>query len=89
LALCCHRCNLYKGPNIAGIDPETHRTVGLFNPRRESWAEHFLLGTDGVILGLTQTGRTTVSVLQINDVDMVVLRNWLIMEGKMKPGSDQ
>lgn len=25
LALSCHHCNLHKGPNLTGIDPETGR----------------------------------------------------------------
>jgi 5-methylcytosine-specific restriction endonuclease McrA len=34
LCLCCIRCNLKKGPNIASIDPDTGRIVALFHPRR-------------------------------------------------------
>lgn len=30
LALCCGRCNQAKGPNIAGIDPETGELTRLF-----------------------------------------------------------
>lgn len=33
LALACHRCNLHKGPNLTGIDPESGQVVQLFNPR--------------------------------------------------------
>jgi hypothetical protein len=89
LAFCCPFCNAYKGPNIAGIDPETHRAVGLFNPRRDIWADHFVLRSNGVISGLTRVGRTTVSVLNMNNIDMVELRNELILEGIMKPETDQ
>ena len=42
LALACHRCNLNKGPNLTGIDPETGEIVSLFHPRRDRWAEHFV-----------------------------------------------
>ena len=31
LALCCLRCNKFKGPNIAGIDPQTGALTPLFN----------------------------------------------------------
>lgn len=41
LALCCGRCNLYKGPNIAGRDPKTGELTRLFSPRSDLWAEHF------------------------------------------------
>ena len=36
LCLCCLRCNLKKGPNIASTDPEDqgeYRIVALFHPR--------------------------------------------------------
>jgi hypothetical protein len=41
LALACDRCNLSKGTNLAGIDPETGELTALFNPRTLSWDEHF------------------------------------------------
>src|SRR4051794_35077469 len=30
LALACHRCNLRKGPNLSGIDPQTGQVTRLF-----------------------------------------------------------
>jgi hypothetical protein len=30
LAPACHRCNLHKGPNLTGIDPETGASPGFF-----------------------------------------------------------
>jgi hypothetical protein len=33
LALACPHCNRYKGPNIAGVDPESGQIVRLFHPR--------------------------------------------------------
>lgn len=54
LALSCYNCNSFKGPNIAGIDPETGELTRLFHPRSEMWAEHFewsgaiLVGTSSV-----------------------------------------
>jgi hypothetical protein len=41
LALSCGYCNYHKGPNIAGLDPETGQLVPLFNPRRNRWSDHF------------------------------------------------
>jgi hypothetical protein len=65
LALSCHHCNLHKGPNLSGIDPDTGAVVALFNPRLQRWEEHFMLrGT--LIVGLTETGRATVEVLAMN-----------------------
>jgi hypothetical protein len=65
LALSCHHCNLHKGPNLTGIDPETGSVVRLFNPRSEAWEDHFF--SDGLeIIGRTPTGRATVRVLGMN-----------------------
>jgi hypothetical protein len=33
LPFACIHCNRYKGPNIAGIDPETGELTRLFHPR--------------------------------------------------------
>ena len=34
LALACIDCNLHKGSNLTGIDPETNEVTELFHPRR-------------------------------------------------------
>jgi len=77
LALACLWCNLFKGPNLAGIDPETGEITPLFHPRRERWYMHFML--QGVhIIGRTPTGRATVQVLNMNAPEQVELRIELI-----------
>ena len=65
LALACPHCNLHKGPNLAGIDPETQLLAPLFHPRKDRWEEHFEMD-DTRIVGLTSIGRTTVRVLAMN-----------------------
>jgi hypothetical protein len=65
LALCCPRCNLYKGPNIAGIEPETGQLTRLFHPRNDNWDTHFQYQSLN-LNGLTAIGRTTVAVLAVN-----------------------
>lgn len=65
LALACAECNLFKGSNLTGIDPETDSITPLYDPRRQVWYEHFQW--DGLrIVGLTGVGRTTVRVLDLN-----------------------
>jgi HNH endonuclease len=66
LALACPDCNLRKGPNLTGIDPETGEVVLLYHPRRDVWSEHFAR-EGSAIVGATAIGRTTVSLLQMND----------------------
>jgi len=73
LALACHRCNLHKGPNLTGIDPQTGQIASLFHPRRDRWSDHFIFeGTR--IIGVSAAGRTTVEVLNMNDARRLELR---------------
>jgi 5-methylcytosine-specific restriction endonuclease McrA len=80
LALCCMRCNLCKGPNIAGIDPSSGQLTPLFNPRRDRWDLHFVW-SGAKVVGVSAIGRTTVHVLDMNDPQRISLREWLIEEG--------
>ena len=83
LALACPECNLHKGTNLAGMDPDTGRQTSLFNPRRESWDDHFVL-TDGSIVGKTPVGRTTAWLLEMNTGDRLRLRQQLVRLGLLK-----
>jgi hypothetical protein len=80
LCLACDRCNAYKGPNLAAIDPESRQIARLFHPRRDSWVEHFAFRR-AEIVGLTATGRATVALLNMNDYRRVSLRAELIAMG--------
>jgi 5-methylcytosine-specific restriction endonuclease McrA len=73
LALSCHHCNLHKGPNLSGFDPQTGQLTRLFHPRLDAWNDH-LLCRDGEILGLTAIGRTTVKLLRMNEDGRLQLR---------------
>lgn len=73
LALACIDCNLHKGPNLTGIDPQTGQTTRLFHPRFEKWNDHFEWNGISVI-GKTAVGRTTVRVLDMNSEDQIALR---------------
>ena len=65
LALSCYDCNVYKGPNIAGIDPETLEVTRLFHPREDDWDDHFAWN-GAELTGRTPAGRSTIDVLKIN-----------------------
>jgi 5-methylcytosine-specific restriction endonuclease McrA len=74
LALACIDCNLHKGPNLTGIDPETQAVTILFNPRQDTWIDHF--EWQGIYLrGKTAIGRTTIRVLAMNSEDQLALRS--------------
>lgn len=72
-AWCCSRCNLHKGTNLSGVDPDGTGIVNLFSPRSQRWSEHFALREDR-ILGLTPVGRATVWLFQMNAERRVELR---------------
>ena len=73
LALACIDCNLHKGSNLTGIDPESGEIVELFHPRQFLWRHHFRW--DGIrLVGTTATGRATVNVLNMNSDDQIALR---------------
>jgi hypothetical protein len=83
LALACPACNLVKGPNLTGIDPLTKQVTTLFHPRRNKWNEHF--GYDGTrIAGKTSNGRTTVSLLRMNDAYRLRIRALLVASGNLR-----
>src|ERR1044072_6830831 len=76
LALACIDCNLHKGTNLTGIDPQTSQITELFHPRWQSWGDHFEL--QGVhVVGKTAIGRTTIRVLNMNSDDQIALRSSL------------
>jgi hypothetical protein len=84
LCLCCIRCNLKKGPNIASIDPESGLVVALYHPRRHSWQEHFSVTREGIIKGRTAEGRATVQLLDMNDEDRVRQRALLLRRNRYR-----
>ena len=73
LAFACHCCNRYKGPNLAGLDPDTGHLTRLFHPRTDAWTTHFHVQA-GRIVGRTPEGRTTVQVLNMNQPERVRTR---------------
>jgi HNH endonuclease len=79
MALACRSCNLFKSDHLTATDPETGAVVDLFDPRRETWAQHFQVETEtGVILGRTPSGRATIARLQINSsAQQAARRQWM------------
>jgi hypothetical protein len=85
LAYACILCNRYKGTDIASIDhsgrpirpsdPAVRSgcSIRLFDPRRDSWDEHFKL--DGpIIQPLTPVGEVTARMLRLNAAERVIER---------------
>lgn len=86
LALACQGCNNLKGPKIEGEDFVTRKIVPLFNPRLQTWESHFEWSKDySTIIGLTDIGRATVDLLQLNRFGVVNLRKALHQLGEHPP----
>lgn len=67
LWLSCRLCNEAKGVLTEVLDPESGLLVSLFNPRSQSWTEHFAWDATGIqIIGQTDIGRATVMALNLN-----------------------
>ncbi len=83
LALACPACNLQKGANLTGIDPDTGTVTQLFHPREDRWGLHFV--RDGArIVGGSDKGRTTVWLLEMNQVDRLRWRELLLQFGRLE-----
>jgi hypothetical protein len=87
LWLACPICNRHKSDKITGVDPESGATVPLFNPRTQTWTDHFRWSEDGLrIIGLTPTGRATVEALHLSDdPDVLEVRSYWILAGWHPP----
>jgi hypothetical protein len=82
LAYACVLCNRYKGTDVASID-RAGRTVRFFNPRRDSWDEHFKL-QGPVIQPLTAVGEATARMLRLNAAERVIERRLMQMLGQYR-----
>ena len=78
LAWTCFTCNRAKSSDLSSIDIETNRLVRLFNPRVDSWEEHFRLERDGKIIALTDIGRVTEFLLKFNKPEHIEIRRTLM-----------
>ncbi|MHC5611847.1 MAG: HNH endonuclease [Nostoc sp.] len=75
LALACFHCNRQKSDKLKAFDEQSLSEVPLFNPRTDSWQEHFIWSTDTLlIIGFTPTGRATVTALAFNRARIINIR---------------
>jgi hypothetical protein len=84
LALACVSCSLRKWAMQSAIDLESGEDVPLFNPRTQSWAEHFRWAGQRVV-PLTSTGRATVNALAINRPLIIGIRQEESARGRHPP----
>jgi len=84
LALACVSCSLRKWVRETAIDPESGREAPLFNPRTQTWAEHFRWDGERIV-PLTSTGRATVAALAMNRSLIVAIRQEETARGRHPP----
>ena len=86
LWMACSRCNGHKGDRVAARDPASGEMVPLFNPRTQTWKEHFAWTDAGArIAGKTATGRATVVALRLNRSPLVDARRAWVSVGWHPP----
>ena len=86
LWLACTACNLRKGDRLTAWDPLSEARAPLFNPRQQSWSEHFSWSPDGLhIIGLTPIGRATRLALDLNRPVLVRARQLWVQAGWHPP----
>lgn len=90
LCLACASCNLSKATATEAVDPQTEKIVSLYNPRTQTWQDHFHWSDEGVsIVGKTGIGRATAARLKMNQPRLIrARRNWILI-GNHPPDMEQ
>lgn len=86
LALSCLTGNTFKGPLTAIVIPESGKVVRLFNPRVDTWSEHFHWSR-ATLIGRTEVGQVTIDMLAINQPERVAFREELVRRKVFPPVS--
>ena len=84
LAYSCLICNRRKGTDLGSVLEPGSVLIRFFNPRRDSWKEHFRL--DGAIIRpLSDIGKVTANILGFNTPERILERETLIAVGRYPP----
>jgi hypothetical protein len=67
-------CNNSKGSDIGTILLPDKIFIRLFNPREDTWHDHFEIEY-GVIYAKTDITKATIKVLKMNEIDRIIVRN--------------
>jgi HNH endonuclease len=87
LWVACRICNCHKSDKTTAVDPETGAVVPLFNPRTQTWSDHFRWSDEGIrIVGRTAIGRATIIALYLSDdADVLEVRSYWVSAGWHPP----
>lgn len=69
LVYCCVRCNLYKSDYRSNLENQK-----VWNPREDYFEEHFWEAEDGHLLALTEKGKLTINIINLNRSQLVKKR---------------
>ena len=84
LALACSICNFHKGSDIATRLLPQPELIRFFNPRTDTWADHFKLEESGLIIAKTSIGEATIKIFKFNHPDSLIERKELLQKGLIK-----
>jgi len=77
LAYSCANCNRNKGSDLGSIFWQTGELIRFFNPRMDSWDDHFDLEGPRIAT-LTNIGEVTARILGFNSEERMLERRELI-----------
>jgi hypothetical protein len=84
LGYACTFCNRSKGTDIGSIAPSSGEFTRFFNPRKDWWADHFVL--NGVVIEpRTPIGEATARIVGFNQADRLLERETLQRIGRYPP----
>lgn len=81
LALACPMCNRHKGSDLGTNVGEPPVLVRFYNPRLDTWNDHFTLDDLGKISSKSNIGESTIRILQMNQQQAIEQREKLIKAG--------
>jgi 5-methylcytosine-specific restriction endonuclease McrA len=83
LAFSCPICNRNKGTELGALAGVPPKLIRLYNPRTDTWTDHFSLNTEGKIEAKTLIGEATVFLLDLNNIESINDRKKLINAGEI------
>ncbi len=81
LAYSCVSCNRVKGSDIGSVLLPEKDFIRLFNPREDSWQDHFKL-TEAEIMPRSDIGKVTIKILDLNNQYRIAEREALLEVGR-------
>lgn len=88
LAYACAPCNRAKGSDLGTISLTSSQLIRFFNPRTDSWNQHFSLQA-AHIEPISEIGEVTTRMLHFNDASRLFERESLQRVGRYPPKDAQ